>query len=59
MSLNKMTPIGMQKQFPACENIKALRSNIDLTYVPLFNRTKFADNNLGDRTYKYWMQFRS
>ena len=46
----------MQRLFLIVESRRDLRSNADLTFMPRLNRTKFGDNNLGNRCYKYWSQ---
>ena len=52
--LNNMTPTSMGKQFRVHEQLRCLRSNSDLNFVPVTNRTIFADNNFGNRCHKYW-----
>ena len=42
--------------FPSKETTRTLRSSAVPSFVPPFNGTKFADNNLPDRCHKYWRE---
>ena len=52
--LNNMTPETVRNQFRIQVSTRELRSTTDLNFTPSYNRTVFADNNLGNRCHKYW-----
>ena len=53
-TLHGLNPPGIEKLFPPITHTRALRSLSAPNTAPRLNRTKWADNNLPNRCFKYW-----